>query len=112
MTTETQVLALDVDPSTAPQTLKNPKATKAARKRAPKRSAKAVAAPEPEQVSTLEVVELEETPASTTANTTVLPQEKKRSRFARLMDYCFRRRGAKKRGAQRSAAPVVEAVTS
>lgn len=106
MTTEAQVLAQDIDPSTATQTLKTPKTTKTARKRAPKRSAKAVAAPE--QVSTLEVVVLEDAPASTT----VPPQEKKRSRFARLVDYCFRRRGAKKRGAQRNAAPVVEAVPS
>jgi hypothetical protein len=103
MTTEAQVPVLDIEPSSAP---KAPKTTKVARKRAPKRSAKAVAAPE--QVSTLEVVVLEDAPASTT----VPPQEKKRSRFARLMDYCFLRRGAKKRGAQRNASPVVEAVPS
>lgn len=109
MTTETQVLAPDIDPSTTPQTPKVPKApktTKTARKRAPKQAAKAVVAPE--QVSTLEVVVLEDTPASTS----ILTPAKKRSRFARLMDYCFRRRGAKRRDAQRNAAPVEEAVSS
>ncbi len=103
MTTEAQVPVLDIEPSSAPQT---PKTTKVARKRAPKRLAKAVAAPE--QASTLEVVVLEDTPASTS----ILTPAKKRSRFARLVDYCFRRRGAKRRDAQRNAAPVEEAVAS
>ncbi len=135
MTTEAQVLAPDVDPSTAPQTLKTPKTAKAAPKRAPKRSTKAVAVAASEQASVQDAVVLKETPvkarkgrkernsraapealASTVESSsedaaTVLPQAKKRSRFARLMDYCFRRRSAKKRDVQRNASPVVEAVT-
>ena len=107
MTTEAQVPVLDIEPSSVP---KAPKTTKVARKRAPKRSPKAVVVPE--QASTLEVVVLEDTPASTTASTSVLTPTKKRSRFARLVDYCFRRRGAKKRDAQRNASPVAEAVPS
>ncbi len=105
MTTEVQVPVLDIEPPSAPKARKT---TKVARKRAPKRSAKPVAVPE--QVSTLEVVVLEETLASTSASTVVPPQEKKRSRFAKLLAYCFRRRGAKKRDAQRNAAPAVEVV--